>query len=156
MSYEIIRAQLTSAVAFTAHCGVSLDEIGNGKAAASLPFRKEGLNHIGTQHAGALFAVGEAASGAAMAGAFSSVLLGIRPVAAEATIRYFKTAKGAVRAEATIQGNPEELLKSLRGDGKIAFPVNVDLLDGASGEKLAEMTVQWHVTDISKPKAARA
>jgi acyl-coenzyme A thioesterase PaaI-like protein len=156
MSYEVIRAQLTSGVPFAAHCGVSLDEIGNGRAAASLPFRKEGLNHIGAQHAAALFAVGEAASGAAMAGAFSVVLLGVRPVAAEASIRYFKSAKGDVRAEATIQGDPEELMKTLHGDGKITFPVNVDLLDSASGEKLAEMTVRWHVTDISKPKVARS
>jgi uncharacterized protein (TIGR00369 family) len=156
MSFEIIREQLMSGVPFAAHCGVSLDEIGNGRATASLPFRKEGLNHIGTQHAGALFAVGEAASGAAMAGAFAPVLLGIRPIAAEAAIRYLKAAKGSVRAEAAVEEDPDALLKSLQEEGKVAFPVKVGLFDASSGEKLAEMTVRWHVTDISKPKETRS
>ena len=94
MSFEAIRARLTAGVPFAAHCGVSLDKLDRGSATATLPFRKAGLNHIGTQHAGALFAVGEAASGAAMAGLFADVLGRVRPVAGEATIRYLKPAKG--------------------------------------------------------------
>jgi acyl-coenzyme A thioesterase PaaI-like protein len=138
MSFEAIRARLTAGVPFAEHCGVSLDKLDRGSATATLPFRQAGLNHIGTQHAGALFAVGEAASGAAMAGLFADVLGRVRPVAGEAT-----------------GGEPEGLLRSLRDEGRVAFPVTVELLDSESGEKLAEMTVRWHVTDISKPKEAR-
>ncbi len=154
MSFEAIRARLTAGVPFAEHCGVSLDKLDRGSATATLPFRQTGLI-IGTQHAGALFAVGEAASGAAMAGLFADVLGRVRPVAGEATIRYLKPAKGNVRAEAATGGEPEGLLRSLRDEGRVAFPVTVELLDSESGEKLAEMTVRWHVTDISKPKEAR-
>ena len=155
MSFEAIRARLTAGVPFAEHCGVSLEKLDRGSATATLPFRQTALNHIGTQHAGALFAVGEAASGAAMARLFADVLGRVRPVAGEATIRYLKPAKGNVRAEAATGGEPEGLLRSLRDEGRVAFPVTVELLDSESGEKLAEMTVRWRVTDISKPKEAR-
>ncbi|WP_304176942.1 PaaI family thioesterase [Phenylobacterium aquaticum] len=155
MNFEAILARLAASVPFAAHCGVSLDRLDRGSATATLPFRQAGLNHIGTQYAAALFAVGEAASGAAMAGLFADLLGAVRPVAGEATIRYLKPAKGKVRAEATTEGDPEGLLRSLRDDGRVAFPVTVELLDSESSEKLAEMTVRWHVTDMSKPKEAR-
>lgn len=68
MTYDLIRKQLSSSVPFARHAGVEIEKIESGRATARLPFRAEGLNHLGTQHAAALFALGEAASGAAMAG----------------------------------------------------------------------------------------
>jgi acyl-coenzyme A thioesterase PaaI-like protein len=104
-----------------------------------------GLNHIGTQHAGALFTLGEAASGAAMAGVFAALLLEIRPVAADAAIRYLAVAKGPVRAEASVSDDPDALLNALKTDGKTVFRVRVNMT-GEDQVKVAEMTVDWHVS----------
>lgn len=145
MSYDLIRKQLSNSVPFARHAGVEIDSIGKGRAAAHLPFRPEGLNHIGTQHAAALFALGEAASGAAMAGAFAPILLEIRPVAADAAIKYLAVAKGLVRAEAVVKGNADELVAAVKADGKSVFQVGVDMT-GEDGTRLAEMTVDWHVS----------
>ncbi len=145
MIYDLIRKQLGSSVPFANHVGVELEEIEKGRAVARLPFRPEGLNHIGTQHAGALFTLGEAASGAAMAGVFAAVLLEIRPVAADAAIRYLAVAKGPVRAEASVSDDPDALLKALKTEGKAMFRVSVNMTGGDQA-KVAEMTVDWHVS----------
>merc|ERR1739841_235484 len=44
-------------------------------------------------HAGAMFTLGEAASGAALGGVLGDQLLAVRPVAADASIKYLKTGK---------------------------------------------------------------
>ena len=145
MIYDMIRSQIARSVPFARHAGVEIDTIGNGRASAHLPFRPEGLNHIGTQHAAALFALGEAASGAAMAGAFAPILLEVRPVAAEASIRYFGLAKGAVTADARVEAEPDALLAAMKIDGKVRFPIVVSL-KGEDGIEIGEMTVDWHVS----------
>jgi acyl-coenzyme A thioesterase PaaI-like protein len=136
---------LSKTVPFARHAGVEIEIVDKGRAIAHLPFRPEGLNHIGTQHAAALFAVGEAASGAAMAGAFARILLEIRPVAAEAAIRFLSVAKGPVRAEASVTGNADDLVSAVKADGKSVFQVAVNLT-GEDGTKVGEMTVGWHVS----------
>jgi acyl-coenzyme A thioesterase PaaI-like protein len=102
-------------------------------------------NHIGTPHAGAMFTLGEAASGAAMAGAFAADLLSLRPVAAEAQIGYLKVAKGDLVAEARIEGEAEALNAALKADGKVSFPVHVAITD-ETGAEVTRMTVAWHVS----------
>ena len=106
---------------------MELRRLEKGSAIAYLPFRPEGLNHIGTQHAAALFTVGEAASGAAMAGAVAGILLEVRPVAVEAVIRFLSVAKGPVQAVASVGGDPDELVRLVKTDGKVIFRVNVAL-----------------------------
>ena len=145
MLYDTIRTQLGRSVPFARHAGVEIDAIGKGHASAHLPFRPEGLNHIGTQHAAALFALGETASGAAMAGAFAPILFEVRPVAAEATIRYLGPAKGSVSAEARVDGEPDALLSTVKTEGKVRFPVVVSLKN-EDGAEIGEMQVNWHVS----------
>jgi acyl-coenzyme A thioesterase PaaI-like protein len=145
MIYDMIRSQLGQSVPFARLAGVEIDSIAGGRASAHLPFRPEGLNHIGTQHAAALFALGETASGAAMAGAFAPILLEIRPVAAEASIRYFGLAKGAVTAEARVEAEPEALIEAVRTEGLVRFPIVVSLR-GEDGIEIGEMMVDWHVS----------
>ena len=65
--FDALRAQLSAAVPFAAHVGVALETIGEGTATATLEQRRDTSNHIATMHAGALFTLAEAASGAAMA-----------------------------------------------------------------------------------------
>lgn len=145
MLYDMIRSQMGQNVPFARHAGVEIDAVDKGRASARLPFRPEGLNHIGTQHAAALFALGETASGAAMAGTFAPMLLEVRPVAAEASIRYFGLAKGQVTADARVEAEPDALLEAVQTEGKVRFPIVVSL-KGEDGIEVGEMKVDWHVS----------
>jgi acyl-coenzyme A thioesterase PaaI-like protein len=142
--HEIIRAQMEKTVPFARHAGIELTEIEDGKATAILPQSDTSVNHVGSQHAGALFTLGEAASGGAMAGTFAQHIMSIRPLAGAAQIRYNRIAKGTITAIAQTAEAPTSLVEKLESDGKVAFAVNVNLRDN-NGETVASMTVDWHV-----------
>lgn len=133
-----------STVPYAAHTGVDLVQAKPDGAIAVLDQRDEVTNHIGTMHAGAMFTLGETASGGAMIGAFQDKLGQIRPVAAEASIRYTRLARGRLTAEARCSEPAEALLSRLDADGKVVFDVLVDIKD-ADGQGVAGMTVAWHV-----------
>ena len=143
--YDMILQHLNTSVPFATHTGVRLLEIGDGTARAELDQRSETSNHIDTQHAGAMFTLGEAASGAAMAGALAPVILKARPVASTAQIAYKKIAKGTLTAHARTDQEASGLLSTLTSVGKVTLDVSVDIKD-ASGDTVVEMTVNWHVT----------
>ena len=65
------------------------------------PRRTTSHNHVGSQHAGALFSAGEAASGGAFVGAFAEHMGAITPLARSAQIAYLKLAKGPITATGT-------------------------------------------------------
>lgn len=142
--YEMIRTHLNSAIPFATHVGIELGEIGDGTATATLEQRPETSNHIQSQHAGAMFTLGETASGAALAGALAPVILEVRPVAAGARITYLKIAKGTLIAHAKTDSAGEALLATLLSEGKVAFDIDVDVRD-AAGDTVVTMTVSWHV-----------
>ena len=144
MDYEALRAGLEQAIPYNRYVGLDVAEVADGRAVVRLPAEEHLKNHVGTQHAGALFSAGEAASGGAFAGAFAEHMAGITPLARSAEISYLKLAKGPITATATLGADKEKLLASLGADGRVEFPVTVDLSDG-EGNKVAEMTVQWHV-----------
>lgn len=142
--FEIIRDQLGQAVPFARHAGVELTHVEEGLARATLTQTAESINHIGTQHAGALFTLGETASGGAMAGIFADRILNVRPIAGEAQIRYARLAKGLITAEARVAGSREALIATLERDKKVAFDVTVTLTD-AEAKEVATMRVSWTV-----------
>ena len=142
--FEMIREHMSKAVPFATHTGLEIVSIGEGACTAALDQRPETSNHIGSQHAGALFTLGEAASGGAMSGALVTRILSLRPVAADASIRYTRIAKGRITARAETSKSSDVLLKALDDEGKVAFDVNVTMTD-AEGQTVAEMTVKWHV-----------
>lgn len=144
-AYDMIKAQMGTIVPFATHTGVVLTDVADGKGRAELAQTPTTINHIQTQHAGALFTLGEAASGAAMAGAFASVLMQIRPVASTATINYKRPAKGLIRAEAHVERPGAQLLAELEADAKVAFNVQVTMMD-EQDKIVAEMAVEWHVS----------
>lgn len=143
-AYEMILQHLGTAVPFATHAGVTLLSLEDGAGAAAMEQTETSINHIGTQHAGALFTLGEAASGAAAAGAFADRILTLRMVAGEARIAYKKIAKGRIIATAQTTRPGADLRAALEADGKTAFDVQVSLAD-ADGQAVAEMTVAWHV-----------
>lgn len=146
--FEVIRKHLQNSVPYAAHSGILLTELDNRGAAAQLPQTEFSVNHIASQHAGALFTLGETASGAAMAGIFAPILNSIRPVTSDAAINYIKVAKGIITARAKVVEDPADLFIKFQEQGRVSFKVNV-LLTDESGIEVANMHVQWHVSDTS-------
>lgn len=145
--YDMIKANLETAVPFATYVGVKLLELGDGFASAELEQHHEVSNHIQSMHAGAMFTLGEAASGAAMAGALAPVILKMRPVAAVANIAFKKVAKGKLTAHAKTSQEGATLMRAIAEHGKVTFDVNVDVQD-ASGDTVVEMTVNWYVRAV--------
>jgi acyl-coenzyme A thioesterase PaaI-like protein len=148
MTFEIIREQLGGAVPFARHAGVKLTHVEEGLARAMLEQTSSSVNHIGTQHAGALFTLGETASGGAMAGVFADRILSVRPIAGEAQVRYTRLAKGLIMAEARVVGARDVLIATLERDKKVAFDVTVAMSD-AEGKEVATMRVSWTVKAVT-------
>jgi uncharacterized protein (TIGR00369 family) len=145
MAYERIKQQMMDTLPFVRLLGIRIDSIGAGTSEVSLPDDAKLHNHLGTQHAGALFTLAETASGAAMAGGFADMIVDLRPVAKESRIQYQKVAKGATRASGRVPGDLDALKAQLKAEGKIAFPVEVDVFD-AQGTLAAQVQVDWYLS----------
>jgi acyl-coenzyme A thioesterase PaaI-like protein len=142
--FEIIREQLGRAVPFARHAGVKLTHVESGFARAELEQTATSVNHIGTQHAGALFTLGETVSGGAMAGLFADRILEVRPIAGEAQVRFARLAKGRITAEARVAGARDSIIAACERDKKVAFDVTVAMSD-VDGKEVATMRVSWTV-----------
>ena len=132
MNYEQLKQMLEQVVPFNRHVGLEITEIAHGTATVRLPEGAHLMNHVGTQHAAALFAAAEAASGAAMASVFGELIGRATPLARSAQIAYLKPARGPIDARATLSGDAEELLSALEANGRVEFPVEVALEDAAA------------------------
>jgi acyl-coenzyme A thioesterase PaaI-like protein len=144
MDYETVRAGYEQAIPFAVHLGLKVTEISAGRAVVELPDDADLRNHVGSQHAGALFTAGEAASGGAFVGAFAERMGDITPLAESGQIAYKKIARGAITATGTFSSDVDELFAELDEEGRVRFPVEVALTN-AGGDVVAEMTVQWYV-----------
>jgi len=143
LDYEALRAGMEAAIPFNRRLGLEVVELGPGTATVRLPDDEQLRNHVGSQHAAALFAAAEAASGGAFVGAFAERLGELTPLAASAEISYRKLAEGPIDARATLTG-AERLLAALDAEGTISFPIEVELVDGAAST-VATAIVHWHV-----------
>jgi uncharacterized protein (TIGR00369 family) len=152
--FDAIAQGMTQAVPFAGFLGVEVTSVGVGEAVARLPERPELTNHVGSQHAGALFTVAETASGAAFVGAFAERMGDVTPLARSADISYEKIAKGPIDASAKLGVDPAAALATLDAEGKVVFPCEVELND-ADGQRVATAVVQWHVR-LNKPTESEA
>jgi uncharacterized protein (TIGR00369 family) len=150
--FEAIAQGMTQAVPFAGYLGLEVTEVREGEALVVLPERQELTNHVGSQHAGALFTAAEAASGAAFVSAFVERMAEVTPLARSADINYEKIAKGPITAGAKLGIAKDEALSTLDSAGKVEFPCEIVLTD-AEGTQVASATVRWHVR-LNKPAAA--
>jgi uncharacterized protein (TIGR00369 family) len=151
VDFDAIAKGMTMAVPFAGHLGLEINEISAGEATVRLPRRPELTNHVGSQHAGALFTVAEAASGAAFVGAFAVRIGDVTPLARKAEIDYLKVASGPITANAKLGVDAAQALATLDSEGKVEFPCEVELTD-ESGARVATATVRWHVR-LKEPAA---
>ena len=153
--FDAIAKGMTQAVPFAGFLGLEVTSVSAGEAVVVLPERAELTNHVGSQHAGALFTAAEAASGAAFVGAFAERMGDVTPLARAAEISYEKIARGPIEAKARLAVPAAEALATLDADGKVVFPCEIELTD-AQGQRVATATVQWHVrlNQPTQPEAA--
>lgn len=142
--FDLIAKGMSQAVPFVGYLGVEVVSIGEGEATAILPDRGELFNHVGSQHAGALFTVAETASGAAFVGAFAERMGDLTPLARSAEISYEKIAAGEITARATLGTDAAEALATLDAEGKVEFRCEVEMTD-KDGQPVARASVDWHV-----------
>ncbi|WDM17357.1 DUF4442 domain-containing protein [Streptomyces lavenduligriseus] len=112
------------------------------KAVVSLPDQDAYHNHVGGPHAGAMFTLGESASGAIVLAAFGDQLSRAVPLAVRAEIAYKKLAMGVVTATATLGRPAAEVVAELDAGQRPEFPVSVEIRR-ADGAVTGEMSVLW-------------
>lgn len=112
------------------------------KAVVALPDQSDFHNHVGGPHAGAMFTLGESASGAIVLAAFGEQLSRAVPLAVRAEIAYKKLAMGAVTATATLGRPAAEVVAELDAGERPEFPVAIEIRRG-DGAVTSEMTVVW-------------
>ncbi|MDR6979517.1 acyl-coenzyme A thioesterase PaaI-like protein [Streptomyces sp. 3330] len=117
-------------------------EAGPEKAVVALPDQSEFHNHVGGPHAGAMFTLGESASGAIVLAAFGDQLSRAVPLAVGAEIAYRKLAMGVVTATATLGRPAAEVVAQLDAGERPEFPVAIEIRR-ADGAVTGEMTVTW-------------
>src|ERR1700749_4540095 len=113
IDFDAIAKGMAIAVPYIAHIGIEVTEMSEGTSTAFLPDRPELHNHVGSQHAGALFGVAETAGGAAFVGAFAGRMGEVTPLARSAEISYLKVARGRIEARGRLGMPAEQALAKL-------------------------------------------
>jgi len=143
MSAPDLRQMLTQIVPFIQTVGLTIDEIGLGTAVATLPARHEVNNHLGTAHAGAVYTLGESASGGAVLSVFADLLPGVFIALKTSQVRHTKALPGDVVATAALDGDASAIRATFDETGKVDFDVHVNLT--VDGQSTADVTYTWAV-----------
>lgn len=138
------RRTLSDAIPFNKHLGLEIVELAPGRGVVRLPDEPHLTNHVGTQHAAALFAAAEAASGAAVVGALGGDLARVTPLARGAEVTFKKPARGPITATATLRDDAPAFVARALAEGRADADVVVAMTD-ASGVEVGSMTVRWHL-----------
>ena len=142
--YALMKAFFEQNVPYAKLTGVELLVIADGHGVAQLPDVHETQNHMGSQHAGALFTLGEAASGAASVSLFADKIALVRAAIIDANIHYKKAARGVIRAEGELTRPGADISKDFARDGVVDYAVAVVMKD-TQGAEVASMDVNWRI-----------
>jgi acyl-coenzyme A thioesterase PaaI-like protein len=141
-----VAAGMLAAVPFARTLGFEFVEVapdGDGfRAVVRMPDSPATHNHVGGPHAGALFTLGETASGAVVLAGFGHLLDRATPLAVRADIAYRRLAMGDVLATARLGRGVADVVAELDTGTRPEFSVQVDI-GTADGTVTAEMTVVW-------------
>lgn len=104
------------------------------------------LNHLGTIHASALFALAEASGGEFLLNQFKDYKSDIIPVVRKVEVKYSKPANGIVFSKACIpDADIGDILNELQNKNRVIIKVRVDLYN-INTEKLFTSTFDWFIT----------
>ncbi|MBK7972437.1 MAG: PaaI family thioesterase [Deltaproteobacteria bacterium] len=142
VNLESTRIMVEEFIPFVRKVGVVLEEAGPRHVKLRYPAQDANLNHVGMQHAGALFTFGETCGGAAILTSFelNDVIL----VAKGARIDYRKPVYDDIWC--TIDVEPEtveRVERDLAANDKALYPLAMEVVN-AAGELVFQMTVDFH------------
>lgn len=134
-------------IPFNRHIGIA--DRGDG----SLELGESGdlLNHLGTVHGSAQFALAEAASGALLLSRFPGLEGKVVPVVRTSEIKFKKPANGAIKALASVSDEAaDKLMAQLHKKGRGLIAVSVEIQD-AEGAVTATAKYDWFVQGVTDP-----
>ena len=148
MDFEAVKAGMPTLVPMVGTLNMEFLSLDETTAVLRLPDQQPYHNHIGGPHAGAMFTLGESASGALVLGNFAQYLDRVVPLAVEANIAYRKVAMGAVSATARMSRTPADIMGELEAGTRPQFRVDISIT-AEDGTETAQMYVVWTLKRIS-------
>ncbi len=142
LDIDVVKNTFAQAVPMVGTLSLEFTELGTQRAVMVLPDQAPYHNHVSGPHAGAMFTLGESASGSLVFVNFGDRMADATPLAVEATIRYLKFAKGRVTATATMDRDPADVLTELDAGQRPEFTVDVALTTD-DGTQTGAMSVLW-------------
>ena len=142
MDFEGVKAGMPTLVPMVGTLSLEFLKLDETTAVVRLPDQPEYHNHIGGPHAGAMFTLGESASGALVLGNFADHLARVTPLAVEANIAYKKVAMGPVVAAAVLTRPAAEVLAELDAGTRPEFRVDITIAT-EDGTVTGQMYVVW-------------
>ena len=144
---QAIKESLPSMVPMVGTLDLAFMELTADSAIMKLPDQPAFRNHLGGPHAGAMFTLGESASGALVLANFADRLESVIPLAVSAEIRYQAVAMGEVTAEARMLATPADVLKSLDEGERPEFDIHIGFT--SSGRDTGQMSVTWTLKPVN-------
>lgn len=142
MDFEAVQTGMPKLVPMVGTLNLEFLQLSEDEAVLRLPDQPAYHNHIGGPHAGAMFTLGESASGALVLGNFADHLAEVTPLAVEANIAYQKVAKGTVVATAVMDRKGPEILAELSSGTRPEFRVDITIAT-EDGTVTGRMYVVW-------------
>jgi acyl-coenzyme A thioesterase PaaI-like protein len=142
MDFEGVKKGMPTLVPMVGTLNLEFLELNETTAVLRLPDQSPYHNHIGGPHAGAMFTLGESASGALVLGNFADHLDRVVPLAVEANIAYKKVAMGPVIATATLTRTVADVLAELESGTRPEFRVDIEI-GTEDGTVTGQMYVVW-------------
>ncbi len=126
-----IKDSLPSVVPMVGTLGLEFVDLTADSAIMTLPDQPAFRNHLGGPHAGAMFTLGESASGALVLANFADQLESVTPLAVSAEIQYRAVAMGAVIAEARMSATRGNILTHLGEGQRPEFEIHIEITSNA-------------------------
>lgn len=118
-----------------------------------LPFTAQLLNHLGTMHAAAQFALAEAASAECLQRHFGAMADGVFAVVRGVEVKYRKPATGDLLAfGAPDEHTRDHLVADMAARGRFNAAILVDLKD-RSGTLTLHAKFDWFISRVPPPRA---
>ncbi len=145
---------LNETVPFNRALGVQVETVAPECVVVILAEAPERLNHVGTTHAVAQFGLGEVTSGTMTLIAFADLQRqGYAPVVTDASVKYYKPARGLLRGQATFSAAEQERIRrEILSGGRPRFAIDVRLTD-EQGTLTTELRFEW---TLLAPRGAKA
>lgn len=122
--------------------GLQMDVVTPTRSVVRLPDQQPYHNHLGGSHAGAIFTLGESASGVMVLAAFGDELPRVLPLALQAQVSYLRVGRGDLTATADMPHSHEEIVAEIDAGNQPHFEIPVTI-QNADRQVVAEMRVVW-------------